>query len=212
MRKKFARLENYVIFVTIKNKRKNIKITLKRDMKSLNMSFIEVVSFNTWLNKSKKNKSIEIYSIFIRDIEQILQKKKVIDSTIKFLKKYHHIIEMFFKKVSNKFLSHRFYDYKIFLMKSSKLVNDFLYNIFKEKLKVMTKYIEKMLDNSFIRVNFSLTINSILFVKKSNDDFRFCVDYCQFNSITIKNKYSLSLVKEILDRICKVKFSLKSTS
>ena len=154
MRKKFARLEDYVIFVAIKNKRKNIKITLKRDMKSLNMSFIKVVSFNTWLNRSKTNKSIEIYSIFIRDIEQVLQKKKVIDSTIKFLKEHHHVIEMLFKKASNKLFSHRFYDHKIFLMKNFKLVNDFLYDIFKEKLKIMTKYIEKMFDKNFIRANF----------------------------------------------------------
>ena len=46
-RKKFARLENYVTFIAIKNKRKNIKITLEKDMKSLNINFIEVVSFNT---------------------------------------------------------------------------------------------------------------------------------------------------------------------
>ena len=45
MRKKFARLENYVIFVVIKNK-KNIKLTLKKNMKSLNINFIELVSFN----------------------------------------------------------------------------------------------------------------------------------------------------------------------
>ena len=73
----------------------------------------------------------------------------------------------------------------------------------------MTKYIEKMLDKSFIRVNFSSTINLILFVKKSSDDFRFYVDYRQFNFITIKNKYFLSLVKETFDRICKIKFSFK---
>ena len=209
MRKKLTRLEDYVISIVVKNKRKNIKITLKKDMKSLNMSFIEVVSFNTWLNKSKKNKSIEIYSIFIRDIEQVLQEKKVIDSTTKLFKEHHHIIEVFFKKASNKLLSHRFYDHKIFLMKNFKLVNDSLYDMFKEELKVMTKYIEEMLDKSFIRASSSSTINSILFVKKSSDDFRFCVDYRQFNFITIKNKYLLPLVKETLDRICKVKIFFK---
>ena len=209
IRKKLTRLENYVIFVAIKN----IKVTLKKNMKLLNMSFIEIVSFNTWLNRSKKNKNIEIYSIFIRDIEQVLQKKKMIDSTIKLFKEYHYVIEvLFFKKISNELFSNRFYDHKIFLMKSFKLVNDSLYDMFKEKLKVMTNYIEKMLDKNFFRVNFSLTINSILFVKKSNDDFRFCVDYRQFNFITIKNKYLLSFVKETLNRICKVNFFLKSTS
>ena len=67
-------------------------------MKLLNINFIEVVSFNIWLNKSKKNKSIEIYLIFIRDIEQVLQKKKIIDSIIKFLKEHYHVIKMFFKE------------------------------------------------------------------------------------------------------------------
>ena len=120
-------------------------------MKSLNISFINVISFNTWLNKNKKDKSIEIYLIFIHDIEQILQKKKIIDFLVKLFAKHHDHIEIFFKKISNQFSSHRLYNHKILLIKNVKFVNDFLYEMFKEKLKVMTKYIEKILKKTSLK-------------------------------------------------------------
>ena len=71
--KKFSLFENYKISI-VENKQnkethKIARIQLIRDMKSLNMNFIESISFNTWMNRSKKNINIEIYSIFIRDIE-----------------------------------------------------------------------------------------------------------------------------------------------
>ena len=73
----------------------------------------------------------------------------------------------------------------------------------------MIKYIEDMLSKDFIRASSLSVASSVLFVKKSKNDLRFCVDYRQLNFITIKNKYSLSLVKKTLDRICKVKIFIK---
>ena len=160
MYKKLALSKDYVVFISFNSS------VFKKDIKSLNMSFINAISFNTWLNKSKKNKSIEIYSIFIHDIEQILQKKKIIDFFVKLFAKYHDHIESFFKKTSNQLSSHRLYDHKIFLIEKIKFVNDFLYEMFKEKLKVMTKYIEKMLKKSFIKINSSSTIKSRIVCRK----------------------------------------------
>ena len=116
---------------------------------------------------------------------------------------------MFFKTQSNKLSSHRSYDHKISLIEEIKSINDFLYDMFKKELQILIKYIEKMLNKDFIRINSSSIASSVLFVKKFDEDFRFCVDYRQLNSITIKNKYSLSLMKEILNCICKIKIFIK---
>ena len=66
-----------------------------------------------------------------------------------------------------------------------------------------------MLNKNFIRINSSLVANFVLFVKKFDENFRFSVDYRQLNFIIIKNKYLLSLMKKILNRICKIKIFIK---
>ena len=59
--------------------------------------------------------------------------------------------------------------------------------------------------NDFIRF-FKLLIDVfILFVRKKNDSFRLCVNYKNFNSMIIKNRYSLSLIKKSFDKFNRVK-------
>ena len=45
----------------------------------------------------------------------------------------------------------------------------------------------------------NLTKAFVLFVKNTNDSLRLCVNYRDFNEITTKNKYLLSLLSETLD-------------
>ena len=116
---------------------------------------------------------------------------------------------MFFKTQADKLSSHRLYDHKISLVEEVKSTSDSLYDMSKKELQILIKYIEEMLRKDFIRVSSSSVASLVLFVKKSEEDLRFCVDYRQLNAITIKNKYSLPLVKKTLNRICKVKIFTK---
>ena len=67
--------------------------------------------------------------------------------------------------------------------------------------KTLKTYIEINLANGFIRPFKSLTRAPILFNKKSDRSLRFCVNYCGFNNIIIKNRYLLPLISESLDRL-----------
>jgi hypothetical protein len=49
----------------------------------------------------------------------------------------------------------------------------------------------------------------ILFVPKADSTIRLCVDYCGLNKVTIKNRYPIPLVSEILDRLLKAKLFIK---
>ena len=49
----------------------------------------------------------------------------------------------------------------------------------------------------------------MLFVKKADDFLRFYVDYRDFNEITMKNNYSLSLFSKILKKIVYAKHFIK---
>lgn len=53
----------------------------------------------------------------------------------------------------------------------------------------------------FIKKSQSLIKYLILFISKSNESFKLCVDYKVLNNITIKNNYSLSLITELQNKL-----------
>ena len=57
-----------------------------------------------------------------------------------------------------------------------------------KELKVELK---DLLDKVFIRPITSPSGAPLLFVKKKDGSLRMCIDYCQINKVTIKNKYPL---------------------
>ena len=70
---------------------------------------------------------------------------------------------------------------------------------------MLKAYINKHLVNDFIR-SFKSSIDvSILFVRKKNDNLRLCVNYRDLNALIVKNRYSLSLIDESLNRFNRVK-------
>ena len=61
------------------------------------------------------------------------------------------------------------------------------YPIFKDKLLVIKKYINKYLNKGFICPSIFLTAASILLAKKLERGIRFCINYKGLNTIIIKN-------------------------
>ena len=55
------------------------------------------------------------------------------------------------------------------------------------KLKVLKKYFEENLSKGFIKASSSPATSPILFARKPEGDLRFCIDYRQLNTMTIKN-------------------------
>ena len=41
----------------------------------------------------------------------------------------------------------------------------------------------------------------MLLVKKKDGTMRLCVDYCQLNKVTIKNKYPLPRIDDLMDQV-----------
>jgi len=49
----------------------------------------------------------------------------------------------------------------------------------------------------------------VFFVKKKNSKLCLVQDYCILNSMTMKNKYSLSLILELIAKLCEAKYFMK---
>ena len=84
-----------------------------------------------------------------------------------------------------------------------------IYNLSEKELKVLREYLRDALAKGWIRESSSPAGALILFAPKKDGELRLCVDYRGLNKITKKNRYPLSLIGEILDRLSKAKLYTK---
>ncbi|XP_027905594.1 uncharacterized protein LOC114165125 [Vigna unguiculata] len=75
------------------------------------------------------------------------------------------------------------------------------YRMAPTELAELKKQIEEPLEKQFIRPSASPWGAPILLVKKKDGSSRHCVDYRQLNKLTIKNKYSLPRIDDLLDQL-----------
>ena len=66
-----------------------------------------------------------------------------------------------------------------------------------------------MLDQGVIRPRSSPCGSSIMLVMKKDGTWRMCVDYWSLNKITIKNRYPLPHIDDLLDQLKDVVFFTK---
>ncbi len=183
---------------------------------------MNIASFKTLLNRSKKNK-IEVFALFMTNINREIAYNtqcdlnvlnvSLIDETTQNLKdikaklllKYHEFLDVFDQAQLNKILSHRFYDHKIKLTSDSTSSHCQAYQMFSVKLLKVKKYLNENLSKKFITFSQTFYFSSILFAFKANEDLWFCVNYWKLNVIFKRNRYSLSLIDEIIDKIVNCK-------
>ena len=76
-----------------------------------------------------------------------------------------------------------------------------IYLISDHKFEQIKKYLNEHLKKEFIVFNYASFALFVLFIKKSNKELRFCVNYRKLNVIIKRNRYFISLINEILIRI-----------
>ena len=60
---------------------------------------------------------------------------------------------------------------------------------------------EELLQKQFVRPSVSPWGAPVLLVKKKDGSMRMCIDYCQLNKVTIKNKYPLPRIDDLMDQL-----------
>jgi hypothetical protein len=131
----------------------------------------------------------------------------VTDSKSMISTEYHDFLDVFFKEKADILSSHRRHDHRIELEKDHESDHAYasLYNLSEEELLLIKKYLKEHLDKDFIESSIAFYASLILFAKKSDDELRFCVDYKKLNVIIKKNRYSISLIAEMIVRLFKTK-------
>ena len=114
---------------------------------------------------------------------------------------YQDLAKAFSKDEAESLPPHRGHlDHHIPLEDGAKPVFGPIYNLSETELKVLKEYIENKLAKGHIQPSTSPFGSPVLFVKKPDGSLRLCIDYRALNRITIKNRYPLPLITEILDR------------
>ncbi len=68
-----------------------------------------------------------------------------------------------------------------------------------DELAVIQDYLDSALKKKWIHSSSNSAKASVLFIKKLNESLHLCVNYRDFNEITVKNNYSLFLLSETLN-------------
>lgn len=92
-------------------------------------------------------------------------------------------------------------DHAIPLLDENKTINQKPYRMPYHKKNAMELLIEQLLDNAMIRPSESLYSSHVILVKKKDGTWRLCVDYRKLNSNTIKNKYPIPIIEDLLDEL-----------
>ncbi len=213
----FSSIIQTKIFIMLKQ---FVSTTIKKE--SFSIRSINAASFKTLLNWSKKNQT-KVFALFMTDIDReiayntqcnlnVLNVSSINETTqnlkdikVKLSSKYHEFLDVFDQAKLNKLPSHRFYNHKIELISNSTLSCCWVYWMFSVKLLKVKKYLNENLLKRFITSSQTLYFFFVLFILKANEDLRFCVNYQKLNVIFKRNRYSLSLINEIIDKIVNCK-------
>jgi hypothetical protein len=74
------------------------------------------------------------------------------------------------------------------------------------ELKLLKAELHSLLEKGFIRPSASPWGSPTLFVLKKDGTQRLCVDYRALNAVTIKNKYPLPQIDDLMDQLRQAKF------
>ena len=154
------------------------------------------VQKKTETRRKQKNHSTHIVKI------TWLQLKEIVAATEEISSKYSIYQEIFKNSEKNiSLFKYKTWNHEINLKLEAQLISKSIYSLLKIENKILRTYIEKQRNKEYIKSFTSSTDYSILFVKKSNNSLKSCVNYRKLNVITIKNRYLISLCEKLFNNI-----------
>src|SRR5262249_12550555 len=92
-------------------------------------------------------------------------------------------------------------DHRIDIVPGSEPPSRPAYRLSPPEAEEMDKQIKDLLAHGYIRPSVSPYGAPVLFVRKKDGSMRMCIDYRGLNKITIKNKYPIPPVEELMDQL-----------
>ena len=114
---------------------------------------------------------------------------------------YHDFRDIFEKEDFDKLPDRRPYDHVIELVKGARPVDCKVYPLTLSEQEELDEFIEENLRTGRIRPFKSPMASPFFFIKKKDGSLRPVQDYRKLNDMTVKNRYPLPLIQELLDKL-----------
>ncbi|GJU46548.1 putative reverse transcriptase domain-containing protein [Tanacetum coccineum] len=75
------------------------------------------------------------------------------------------------------------------------------YHLAPSEMKELSEQLQELLEKGFICPSSSPWGAPVLFVKKKDGSFRMCIDYRELNKLTVKNRYPLLRIDDLIDQL-----------
>ncbi|GJS00904.1 putative mitochondrial protein [Tanacetum coccineum] len=95
----------------------------------------------------------------------------------------------------------RSYDHKIPLLEGTQPVNIRLYRHPPTQKDAIEAMVKELLEARVIKASNSPFASPIMMVKKKDNTWRMCVDYRKLNKNTVKDKFPIPIIKELIDKL-----------
>nr|GEZ96383.1 putative reverse transcriptase domain-containing protein [Tanacetum cinerariifolium] len=89
-------------------------------------------------------------------------------------------------------------EFQIELVLGAALVARVSYQLAPSEMQELSTQLQELFDKGFIRPNSSPWGAPVLFVKKKDGSFRMCIDYRELNKLTVKNRYPLPRIDDLV--------------
>jgi hypothetical protein len=92
----------------------------------------------------------------------------------------------------------RVVDHKIPLQPGAPIVNTRPYILSHKQKNTMEELVLNLLKNNIIRPSVSTYSSPAMLVKKKDETWRLCIDYRKLNNLTVKNKFPIPVIEDLL--------------
>ncbi|GJQ89516.1 putative reverse transcriptase domain-containing protein [Tanacetum coccineum] len=92
-------------------------------------------------------------------------------------------------------------EFRIELVLGATSVTKSPYRLAPSEMQELSRKLQELQDNGFIRPSLSPWGAPVLFVKKKDGSFRMCIDYKELNKLTVKNRYPLPRIDDLFDQL-----------
>ncbi|KAA3480232.1 DNA/RNA polymerases superfamily protein [Gossypium australe] len=140
---------------------------------------------------------------YLSNLISALVAENIVESVVEGIRTVKDFPNVFLKELP-RLPSDREVQFRINVLSGTTLMPVAPYRIAPNELKELKLQLQELLGRGFIRPSISLWGAPVLFVKMKDYSMRMCVDYYQLNKLTVKNKYPLPRIDDLVNQFCGV--------